>query len=165
VVTVDIFHGAAGHLHEPSSHVPLGGGAVPLSQGGEDCGVVLLPYLPQVRLPRTAHRSGVRDVKDIFQAWLSPPVLSYDRYALGTGLYPPAHGAVPQLHAGTGSCIRALGVDQELLVKGVFVEPGGRVQIAHPAIGVPRDGLGGLVCQLGYLLQFACHWHLLHKIE
>ncbi len=95
VVAVDFIHSAAGHLHDLAPHIPIGGGAVSLFQGGEDGGVVFLAHPPQVRLPRPPHRAGVRNVKDVFQAGLSPPVLSDDRYALGTGLHPAAHGAVP----------------------------------------------------------------------
>ena len=39
----------------------------------------------------------------------------------------------------------------------IFVEPGGCVQVPHPAVSVPRDGLGSLVCQLGYFVQFIRH--------
>ncbi len=122
MVAVDFIHSAAGHLHDLAPHIPIGGGAVPLFQSGEDGGVMLLAHLPQVRLPRPTHRAGVRNVKDVFQAGLPPPVFSYDRYALGTGLHPAAHSAVPQLHAGTGGSVRALDVDQELFIKGVFLK-------------------------------------------
>ncbi len=95
MVAVDFLHGAAGHLHDLVPHVPFIDGAIPLFQSGEDSGVVFLAHPPQVRLPRPSHRAGVRNVKDIFQAGLSPSVFSDDRDALGTRLQPAAHGAVP----------------------------------------------------------------------
>ena len=162
-VAVDLIHSSAGQFHDLVPYLPVGGGAIPLFQGSEDGGVVFLPHLPQVWLPRPAHRAGVRIVVDILQTGLAPPVLSDDCDALGTGLDPAAHGAVPQFHAGAGGGVRALGVDQELFIKRVLIEPGGRVQIPHPAVSVPRDGLGGLVGQRGYFLQFIRHRFLLHS--
>ncbi len=55
------------------------------------------------------------------QAGFSPSVFSDDRDAFETGLHPAAHGAVPQLHAGAGGGVRALGVDQKLFIKRVFL--------------------------------------------
>ena len=162
-VTVDLIHGAAGQPHDLFPYIPVGRGAVPLFQGGEDSGMVFLPHLPQVRLPRPAHRAGVRIVVDIFQTGLAPLVFADDRDTFGTGLDPTAHGAVPQFHAGAGGGVRALGIDQELFIKRVLVEPGGRVQVPHPAVSVPHDGLGGLVRQLGYFLQFIRHSFLLYS--
>ena len=156
-VTIDLIHGMDGHIHKLVANVPARIGAIPFSQGGEDGRVVFLPHLPQVRFPRPTHRAGVPIVVDILQIRLTPPVLSDDCDALGTGLHPAPHGIVPQLHAGAGGGVGPLGVDQELFVKGIFVEPGGRVQVPHPAVCVLRDGLGGLVCQLGYFLQFIRH--------
>jgi len=157
MVAVDFLHGAAGHLHDLVPYIPFIGGAISLFQGGEDGGVVFFTHLPQIRLPRTPHRAGVRNVKDVFQAGFPTPVFSYDRNTLGTGFHPAAHCAIPQLHAGTGGGIGPLGINQELFIKGIFVNAGGRRQILHPAVGVPRDDLGSLVSQLGYFLQFACH--------
>ena len=162
-VTVDLIHSMAGQLHDLVPYISLGGGAVPLFQGGEDGGVVFLPHLPQVRLPCPAHRAGVPIVIDILQTGLAAPVFSDDRDTFGTGLDPAAHGAVPQFHAGAGGGVRALGIDQELFIKRVLIEPGGRVQVPHPAVSVPRDGLGGLVRQLRYFLQFIRHRRLLHS--
>ena len=120
-VTVDLIHSMAGQLHDLIPYISLGGGAIPLFQSGEDSGVVFLPHLPQVRLPRPAHRAGVRIVIDILQTGLAPLVFSDDCDALGTGLDPAAHGAIPQFHGGAGGGVRALGIDQKLFIKWVLV--------------------------------------------
>jgi hypothetical protein len=151
-VTVDLIHSMAGQLHELISYISLGSGAVPLFQGGEDGGVVFLPHLPQVWLPCPVHRAGVPIVIDILQTGLAAPVFSDDCDTFGTGLDPPAHGAVPQFHAGAGGGVRALSIDQELFIKRVLVDSGARVQIPFPAVYAVCDGMGGLVCQIRYIL-------------
>lgn len=120
-VTVDLIHSMAGQLHDLIPYISLGGGAIPLFQSGEDGGVVFLPHLPQVRLPCPAHRAGVCVVIDILQTRLAPLVFSDDCDALGTGLDPAAHGAIPQFHGGAGGGVRALGIDQKLFIKWVLV--------------------------------------------
>jgi len=162
MVTADLFHSAAGRLHDLASYGPIGDGTIAPFQRGADSGVMFLPHLPQVRLTRPAHRAGIRNVKDIFQAGLASPVFSDERDAFGPGLHPAAHSTVPQLHAGARGGIRALGVDQELVIERIFVDFAGRRQILHPAAGVPRDGLGGLAGQFGYPLQFCCHIGSVH---
>lgn len=120
-VTVDLIHSMAGQLHDLVPYISLGGGAIPLFQGGEDSGVVFLPHLPQVRLPRPAHRAGIRVVIDILQTRLAPLVFSDDRDAFGMGLDPAAHGAIPQFHGGAGGGVRALDINQKLFIKWVLV--------------------------------------------
>ena len=119
-LTVHLIHSMDGHIHQLVTNVPARIGAIPFSQGGEDGLVVFLPHLPQVRLTRPPHRAGVRIVENIFQAGPAPPVLADQGDALGAGFHPAAHGPVPQFHAGAGSGVRALGVDQKLLIKRVF---------------------------------------------
>ena len=46
----------------------------------------------------------------------------------------------------------------------IFIEPGGGGQIPFPAVHILRDIMGGLVCQLRYKLQFACHENLLFSV-
>ncbi len=121
-LTVDLIHSVDGHIHKLVANIPARIGAIPFSQGGEDGRVVFLPHLPQVRLPCPTHSAGVRVVIDILQTGLAPLVFSDDCDALGTGLDPAAHGAIPQFHAGAGGGVRALGVDQELFIKWVLLK-------------------------------------------
>ena len=53
---------------------------------------------------------------------------------------------------GAGSGTRALSIDQELFIKRVLVDSGARVQIPFPAVYAVCDGMGGLVCQIRYIL-------------
>ncbi|MDE6590663.1 MAG: hypothetical protein K2K53_10040 [Oscillospiraceae bacterium] len=49
------------------------------------------------------------------------------------------------LDAGGG--IRALDVDQKLIIERMFAKPGGRVQVPFPAIYAVRDSVDGLICK------------------
>jgi len=123
VVPVGVGHNAAGHLHELFSHVPGFHGAMLPRQGLRYNVMVFLPQLPQVGCSGTLHRAGVRHIKNIRQTGLSTPVLADQSNALGAGLDPSAHGAVPQVHAGAGSSVRALGVDKQLLIERIAEHP------------------------------------------
>jgi len=121
MLPIGVVHGAPRRLHEPVPQVSGPYGPVPLRQGLRYGVAMFLSQLPQVGLPRPPHRAGVRHIKDVLQAGTAPPVLPNQGDALCAGSDPAAHGAVPQLHAGAGGGVRALGVDQQLVFKGVFV--------------------------------------------
>ena len=120
-IPVDLARRPRRQLHELFPDVPVPGGAVPPLQRLQYGGVVLLPQFPQVGRPGPPHRAGIGHVKDVLQIGPAPPVLVNEGDTLGTGLHPAPHGFIPQLHAGAGGGVRALGVDQELVVKRVFV--------------------------------------------
>ena len=121
MIPVVIFDGTADLLHEHPANVRFFRGAVLLFQSLRNSGVVILPQFPQVRRSRPLDRAGIRHIKNIFQLWLAPLVLPNEGDALGTGLDPAAHGVIPQLHAGAGGSVRALGVEQQLVAKVIFV--------------------------------------------
>ena len=123
MVPVDLADGAAGLLHERPANVRFLCGAVLPLQSLRDGGMMVLLQLPQVGRSRPLDRAGVGHIKDIFQPGPATAVLLNQGDALGTGLYPPPHGFIPQLHAGAGGSVRALGIDQELVVKRVFIKP------------------------------------------
>ena len=122
MVPIGFVHGALGLLHERPAEVPLLRRAVLPVQSLDDSGVMIFPQLPQVGRPRPPNRAGVGYVKDIIQAGPAAAILMNERDALRTRLHPPPHGIVPQLHAGAVGGIRALGVEQELVVEGVFLK-------------------------------------------
>ncbi|NCE65845.1 hypothetical protein D1159_14985 [Pseudoflavonifractor sp. 524-17] len=164
MVPVHPVHSAGCLLHELPANVRyLAGAILPLQRFRNSAGL-LRRHIPQVGRPRPLHRTGVRHIKDIFQAGPSAAALFDEGNPSGPRLDPPPHGLVPQLHTGTGGSVRPLGVDQELVVKGIFVEPGGGGQILLPASRIPRDGTGGLVRQLGHELQFTRH-EALHFVK
>ena len=150
MVAVDFAHGVVRQVHELTGHAGFLGGAVAPLQSGDDGGVVFLAQLPQPRLPRALHGAGVRNVKNIFQTRPAATAFPNQRDAGRAGAHPAPHRAVPQLHTGAGCGVGTLGVDQELFIKGVFVEAGGRVKILFPATGALRHFTGFLSCQLRY---------------
>lgn len=120
MVPIGLAHSPFGLLHECPAEVSRLRGAVQPVQGLGDGGAVFLPQFPQVGRPRSLHRAGILHIKDIFQA-RPAAVLADQGNALGERLYPPPHGPVPQLHTGTGGGVRALGVNEELVIEGVFL--------------------------------------------
>ncbi|WP_202621041.1 hypothetical protein [Pseudoflavonifractor sp. 524-17] len=125
IVPVNPVRNAVGLLHELPAKVRFRCGAVPALQRRPNRAIFLRRQFPQVGRPRPPHRAGVGHIEDVLQMRPSAAVLFDESNALGPGLHPPPHGLVPQLHTGAGGGVRPLGVDQELVVKGIFIEPGG----------------------------------------
>ena len=149
MLPVDFIGGAFSLLHEHPANVPFLRGAVLTLQRPGNGGVVILPKLPQVGCPRPSERAGVCHVKDEFQMWLTT-VLVDQSNARGPRFYPAPHGIVPQLHGGASSSVRALGVDQDLVIETIFVDTGGNGQVPFPFVNISRDVMGGPVRQFGY---------------
>lgn len=82
-----------------------------------------LGQLPGLHVSGAAARAGVRHIKDITHAH-SARTGSQQCDALGTSPNVPVHGVVPEIIPGTGRCIRALGIDQQLIAEGVLVQSG-----------------------------------------
>jgi hypothetical protein len=77
--------------------------------------------------------------------------------ALGTPAHIAVHPVVPDVKVGAGGGIRALGVDHELVGKGVLVQPGCGGQVVRPAFPVPGQAVG---CALGKgEIFFGFAWH------
>ena len=120
MVPVGLPHHAPGRLHQLFAQVVFLQGAALLFQRGQHRALMFLPQLPQVWLPRSAHRACIRVVEQVLQMGPSP-VLADDGNAGGPGLDPAVHGVIPQLHVRAGHRIRALGIDQKLIVIGIFI--------------------------------------------
>ena len=75
---------------------------------------------------------GVRHIEVELQDIL--PVISKHSDALGTPVHPAAKLSVPAVHFKHCRGIRALGIDQDLLVKGAFVVVAGGTEKACPAL-------------------------------
>ncbi len=151
-VPVDFIHGPLRRFHQLCADVPILYRAVFPFQRFRHGGVVVLPHCPQIGRFRPLHRAGVRYVKDIFQRRPAPSVFMDQSNALGTRLHPSPHGFIPQLHAGTGSGVRALGVDQKLVIERISVESGGGIQVPLPGGCTACHIIGGLICQFRYSL-------------
>ena len=90
-----------------------------------------------------AGRMGVRNIKIELQTVL--PVITKYSNALGSTVDPAAKLTVPALHLKDRRSVRALGVDQNLIIKGTFVVIAGRAEKARPALIAAGDTLHGLV--------------------
>ena len=90
-----------------------------------------------------AGRMCVRNIKIELQAVLT--VIAKYGDALGSTVDPAAKLTVPALHLKDCGGIRALGVDQNLIIKGTFVVIAGRAEKARPALIAAGNALHGLV--------------------
>ena len=97
-------------------------------------------------------RMGVRNIKIELQAVLT--VIAKYGDALGSTVDPAAKLTVPALHLKDRRGVRALGVDQKLLIKGAFVIVAGGAEKARPALIAAGDALHGLVIKLCDKLKF-----------
>ena len=122
VVPVNLAHGAFRLLHERPANVTfLRGSILPFQRLRNSAGF-FRRHFPQVGCFRPTNGPGVRYVIDIPQFGLAPRVFCNQGNPRGPGLDPAAHGIVPQLHLRTGGSVRALRVDQQLLIKTVFLK-------------------------------------------
>ena len=99
-----------------------------------------------------AGRMGIGNIKIEFQTVL--PVITKYGNALGSTVDPAAKLTIPALHLKDRRGVRALGVDQKLLIEGAFVVIAGRAEKARPALIAAGDALHSLIVQLGDELKF-----------
>ena len=97
--------------------------------------------LPQVRVQGVSPRCRIRHIKDIVQARVSAGFIQQSD-ALGTTAHIAVHPVVPDVEVGAGSGIRALGVDHQLVRKGILVQPGCSGQVIRPAFPVSGQAVG-----------------------
>ena len=90
-----------------------------------------------------AGRMGVRNIKIELQTVL--PVITKYGNALGSTVDPAAKLTIPALHLKDRRGVRALGVDQNLIIEGAFVIVAGRAEKARPALIAAGDALHSLV--------------------
>ena len=75
--------------------------------------------------------------------------------ALGPAIDPATKLTIPALHLKDRRGVRALGVDQNLIIEGAFVVIAGRAEKARPALIAAGDALHSLIVQLGDELKFS----------
>ena len=90
-----------------------------------------------------AGRMGVRNIKIELQAVLT--VITKYGNALGPAIHPAAKLTIPAFHLKDRRGVRALGVDQNLIIEGAFVVIAGRAEKARPALIAAGDALHSLV--------------------
>ena len=82
------------------------------------------------------------------------PVITKYGNALGSTVDPAAKLTIPALHLKDRRGVRALGVDQKLLIEWAFVVIAGGAEKARPALIAAGDALHSLIVQLGDELKF-----------
>lgn len=122
--------------------------------------IVLGLELPEIGAAGLFSATCVRDIKHVTQPQL-PAAAVYQGNALGPLANVPAHPLIPEVILGAGGGLRALGIDHQLLMVGVFIEPGSGGEKGRPRPVAAGDLPGGLVCQLRIELGFYPHGHLL----
>ncbi|WP_270195584.1 hypothetical protein [Faecalibacterium prausnitzii] len=118
--------------------------------------IVVLPHL---RVTGIAAYPGVAYVKNIVQSRESAGFVQQGD-ALGTPAHITVHPVVPDVKIGAGGGIRALGVDHQLVCKGVLVQPGCSGQIVRPAFPVPGQAVGRALGKGEIFFGFAWHFGL-----
>ena len=81
--------------------------------------------------------------------------------ALGTPAYITVHPVVPDVKVGAGGGIRALGVDHQLVRKGVLVQPRCGGQVVCPAFPVPGQAIRRALGKGEIFFGFAWNFSLL----
>lgn len=90
-----------------------------------------------------AGRMGIGNIKIELQTVLA--VIAKYGDALGPTIDPAAKLTVPALHLKDRRGVRALGVDQNLIIEGTFVVIAGRAEKARPALIAAGNALHSLV--------------------
>ncbi|MFV8802849.1 hypothetical protein [Faecalibacterium taiwanense] len=123
----------------------------------------VIVVLPHLRVTGIAAHPGVAYVKDVVQPGESAGFVQQGD-ALGTPAYIAVHPVIPDVKVGAGGGIRALGVDHQLVCKGVLVQSGCGGQVVRPAFPVPGQAVGRALGKGKIFFGFAWHFGLLLQI-
>lgn len=119
-------------------------------------GTVFLPILPKVRTAGVFPAAGVGYIKHVADFCLvSTGVNERDSPAAPADVTP--HGPVPEVIFGAGRGVRPLGIDQELLMIGVLVQPSGGGEKGRPLLQAPGELPSSILREPGVLLCLICH--------
>ena len=91
---------------------------------------------------------GIRDIKNISDFGCGTAIVNQGN-AVGPAVDPPAHAPVPDVHGSAGCGVWPLGMNQQLIPKGIFINPGGSFQKLLPAAayrGKLRNFLAAKLC-------------------
>ncbi|WP_243139292.1 MULTISPECIES: hypothetical protein [unclassified Faecalibacterium] len=116
----------------------------------------VIVVLPHLRVTGIAAHSGVRHIENVVQPGESAGFIQQSN-ALGTPTHIAVHPVVPDVEVGAGGGIGALGVDHQLVCKGVLVQPGCSGQIVRPAFPVPGQAVRRALGKGEIFFGFA--WH------
>ncbi|WP_444337088.1 hypothetical protein [Phascolarctobacterium succinatutens] len=116
--------------------------------------------LPNLRVTGIAAHPGVRHIENVVQPGEAAGFVQQSD-ALGTSAHIAVHPIVPDVKVGAGGGIRALGVDHELVRKGVLVQPGCGSQVIRPAFPIPGQSVCRALGKGEIFFGFAWHFCLL----
>ncbi|MGN8767268.1 hypothetical protein [Blautia massiliensis (ex Liu et al. 2021)] len=117
---------------------------------------MLLPQFPQVQASGIGPGAGIRNIEHIAQS-LAVSAGIDERDTLGTAPHIPAHRIVPDVELRTGGGVRALGMDHDLFVIRVFVQPRRGGEEGLPALQASGQLPLRLFRHSSVLLQFTYH--------
>ncbi|MCD8356973.1 MAG: hypothetical protein LUE11_10450 [Clostridia bacterium] len=81
-------------------------------------------HLPDGYRTRIPSFMGIRNIKIVFQV-ISMSIVRQNRNAFASGIHPAVKFSIPCFQCRDRSCIRTLGIDQQLFVKTALVIPAG----------------------------------------
>ena len=122
--------------------------------------VVVLPHL---RVTGIAAHPGVRHIENVVQSGKSAGFVQQGD-ALGTPAHIAVHPVVPDVKVGAGGGIRALGVDHQLVCKGVLVQPGCGGQVVRPVFPISGQTIRRALGKGEIFFGFAWHFSLLSAL-
>ena len=123
-------------------------------------GVLILPLVrPYMGVAGVFPPTGVYKVKDVLEARRTAGGVN-EGDARGPAPHIPPHTLIPDIILRAGGGGGALGVNKELLMEGVLVEPRRRFQKGRPLGKAVGDLVGGAVGKLGVHFQLTGHLRL-----
>ena len=134
----------------------IGNGKLFLQSGG-NCLRMLRVVFPEIGAAGAFGCAGICHIEHIFQLRSVPGVVDEgDTFRTPTNITP--HSFVPQFVVRAGRGVGPLGVDHELFVVWVFVQPCGGGKKIRPALIAAGYLRGHVVCKLAVLLQYGCQF-------
>ena len=118
---------------------------------------MLRAVFPEIGTAGAFRGAGIRYIEHIFQLRSVPGVVN-EGDALCTSANIAPHSLVPQIIVRAGRGVGPLGVDHELFVVWVFVQPCGGGKKIRPALIAAGYLRGHVVCKLAVLLQYGCQF-------
>ena len=126
-------------------------------QSGRNCLLMLRAVFPEIGAAGAFGAAGICHIKYIFQLRSVPGVVNEgDALCASANIAP--HSLVPQFVVRAGGSVGPLGVDHELFVVWVFVQPCGGGKKIRPALIAAGYLRGHVVCKLAVLLQYGCQF-------
>lgn len=141
----------------------IGNNAEALGQGVGNGSEMLVLQRPDIGGQRVRAAARVGNVKDVFQPCAATGFVDQGD-AVAAAAYIAVHPGIPGIVIGAGRRAGPLGEDQELLLKGVLVEPGRRAEEGRPVVLVPCNSSCGVLRHLDEIIKFFVgHGSLLSK--